>query len=89
MRRLDVLGGGLEPEPHLRVVVDVAKGYFVRSLARDLAEALGTFGHLTALRRTRSGAFTHRRRRLARRGSRVAPRGAPPDRDAPRRARCR
>ncbi len=57
VRRLDVLGGGLEPEPHLRVVAEVAKGYFVRALARDLAEALGTFGHLTALRRTRSGAF--------------------------------
>jgi len=58
VRRLDVVGGGLLPEPHLRVVVEAAKGYFVRSLARDLASALGTLGHLTALRRTRSGAFT-------------------------------
>jgi len=58
VRRIEVLGGGLEPEPHLRVSVDVAKGYFVRSLARDLAAALGTLGHLSALRRTRSGAFT-------------------------------
>ena len=58
VRRLDIVGGGLEPEPHLRVVVEAAKGYFVRSLARDLAEGLGTVGHLTALRRTRSGAFT-------------------------------
>ena len=33
------------------------KGYYVRSLGRDLAEALGTVGHLTALRRTASGAF--------------------------------
>jgi tRNA pseudouridine55 synthase len=38
--------------------VEVAKGYYVRSLARDLAARLGTVGHLTALRRTRSGAFT-------------------------------
>ncbi len=38
--------------------VAVAKGYYVRSLARDLASALGTLGHVTALRRTRSGAFT-------------------------------
>lgn len=37
-----------------------AKGYYVRSLARDLAAALGTVGHVTALRRTRSGAFTLR-----------------------------
>ncbi len=36
----------------------VSKGFYVRSLARDLALALGTRGHLTALRRTRSGAFT-------------------------------
>ncbi|MBX3231614.1 MAG: tRNA pseudouridine(55) synthase TruB [Labilithrix sp.] len=40
------------------VVVEVMKGYYVRSLARDLAAALGTVGHLTALRRIRSGAFT-------------------------------
>jgi tRNA pseudouridine55 synthase len=58
VRRLDVLAGGLDPSPFLRVAVEVAKGYFVRSLARDLAEALGTVGHLTQLRRTRSGAFT-------------------------------
>ena len=58
VRSLDVLGGGLEPHPFLRLAVDVTKGYFVRSLARDLAEALGTAGHLTQLRRTRSGAFT-------------------------------
>jgi len=57
VQQLDILGGGLEPEPHLRVVAHVAKGYFVRALARDLAASLGTFGHLTALRRTRSGAF--------------------------------
>ena len=58
VRRLEVLGGGLDPRPFLRVAVDVTKGYFVRSLARDLADALGTLGHLTQLRRTRSGAFT-------------------------------
>ena len=58
VRRLEVVGGGLDPGPFLRIEVDVTKGYFVRSLARDLAEALGTVGHLTQLRRTRSGAFT-------------------------------
>lgn len=42
------------------LVVDVAcgKGYYVRSLARDLAQALGTVGHLSALRRTELGAFS-------------------------------
>jgi tRNA pseudouridine55 synthase len=34
-----------------------AKGFYVRSLGRDLARALGTRGHLTTLRRTRSGAL--------------------------------
>jgi len=35
-----------------------AKGTYVRSLARDLAEALGTRGHVSLLRRTAVGAFT-------------------------------
>jgi tRNA pseudouridine55 synthase len=43
--------------PTLVVELEVSKGYYVRSLARDLANALGTIGHLTALRRTRSGGF--------------------------------
>jgi tRNA pseudouridine55 synthase len=43
--------------PSLSVTVEAAKGYYVRSLARDLAQGLGTLGHLTALRRTRSGCF--------------------------------
>ena len=37
--------------------VSAAKGFYVRALARDLAYALGTVGHLTALRRVRSGPF--------------------------------
>jgi tRNA pseudouridine55 synthase len=35
--------------------VECGKGFYVRSLARDLAQALGTVGHLSALRRTRNG----------------------------------
>ena len=38
--------------------IDCGKGFYVRALARDLARALGTVGHLCALRRTRSGRFT-------------------------------
>ncbi|MFW6300020.1 MAG: tRNA pseudouridine(55) synthase TruB [Oceanicaulis sp.] len=34
------------------------KGAYVRSLARDLAAALGAEGHVAALRRTRVGSFT-------------------------------
>lgn len=33
----------------------VSKGFYVRSFGRDFAAALGTVGHLTALRRTRVG----------------------------------
>ncbi|MCG7304553.1 tRNA pseudouridine(55) synthase TruB [Pseudoglutamicibacter albus] len=39
------------------VVVDCSSGTYVRALARDLGEALGVGGHLTALRRTRVGGF--------------------------------
>jgi tRNA pseudouridine55 synthase len=37
--------------------VHCAKGFYVRSLGRDLARALGTCGHLTRLRRIASGRF--------------------------------
>ena len=33
------------------------QGTYIRSLAHDLAESLGTHAHLTALRRTRIGDF--------------------------------
>ena len=35
----------------------VSKGTYVRSLARDIARALGTVGHVVMLRRTRAGPF--------------------------------
>jgi len=38
--------------------VDCSAGFYIRSLAHDLGERLGTGGHLTALRRTRTGSFT-------------------------------
>ena len=45
------------PYVDLDVHVDVSSGTYVRALARDLGTALGVGGHLTALRRTRVGAF--------------------------------
>jgi tRNA pseudouridine55 synthase len=36
----------------------VSKGTYIRSLARDIAAALGTVGHISYLRRTRAGPFT-------------------------------
>jgi tRNA pseudouridine55 synthase len=42
----------------IRLRLHCGKGFYVRSLARDLARALGTRGHVKALRRTASGAFS-------------------------------
>ncbi len=52
----------VRPEPALGaldvdVMVTCSSGTYVRALARDLGEALGVGGHLTALRRTRVGCF--------------------------------
>jgi tRNA pseudouridine55 synthase len=42
---------------HADFVVACGKGTYIRSLGRDLARALGTVGHLSALRRTVVGPF--------------------------------
>lgn len=41
----------------LTLSADVSKGTYIRSLARDIAHALGTVGHVSMLRRTRAGPF--------------------------------
>ena len=43
--------------PFLRIRVTCSKGTYVRTLAEDIASALGTVAHLSALRRTRVGVF--------------------------------
>jgi len=43
---------------HAVFEVQSGKGVYMRSLARDLALACGTFGHIAALRRLRVGPFT-------------------------------
>lgn len=40
------------------LVATVSKGTYIRSLARDIAVALGTVGHVTMLRRLKAGPFT-------------------------------
>lgn len=59
--RFDILDvrqvSGDVPVLDLDVRVTVSSGTYVRALARDLGAALGTAGHLTALRRTRVGGF--------------------------------
>jgi tRNA pseudouridine55 synthase len=42
---------------HARFEVDCGKGTYIRALVRDLARELGTAGHISALQRTRCGAF--------------------------------
>src|SRR4030081_2757411 len=44
-------------ESDLRIEVTCSKGTYIRALARDIAKALHTVGHLTALVRTRVGSF--------------------------------
>lgn len=44
-------------EASLRLRVTCSKGTYIRSLARDIGEALGCGAHLAALRRTASGPF--------------------------------
>jgi tRNA pseudouridine55 synthase len=44
-------------DARVELAVRCSPGTYVRALARDLGEALGVGGHLSALRRTRSGSF--------------------------------
>jgi tRNA pseudouridine55 synthase len=69
-----VADGGLRPPPlhhaahgppplqagedQVTLSARVSKGTYIRSLARDLARALGTVGHVSMLRRTKAGPFT-------------------------------
>jgi len=55
IERLELLG---RPDPdHAEFAVACGKGTYIRALGRDLARALGTVGHLSALRRTAAGPF--------------------------------
>ena len=47
----------LLPLPSITLSATVSKGTYIRSLARDIALALGTVGHVTMLRRTKAGPF--------------------------------
>jgi tRNA pseudouridine55 synthase len=52
---IEDVGAGPYPEVRFRVVC--GKGTYIRSLADDIAAALGGSAHLTALRRTRTGSL--------------------------------
>ncbi len=47
----------LELADSVTLIAHVSKGTYIRSLARDIAHALGTVGHVTYLRRIKAGPF--------------------------------
>ncbi len=60
-RRVRIDRLALEDMPdrdHAVFLVECGKGTYIRSLAKDLAQALGTVGHVASLRRLRVGPFT-------------------------------
>jgi tRNA pseudouridine55 synthase len=61
IHRFEVHGVRREPGSEvvdLDVTVECSSGTYIRALARDLGNALGVGGHLTALRRTRVGPYS-------------------------------
>src|SRR5262249_56418540 len=55
IHRLDLVE---TPDPdHAVFEAECGKGAYVRGLARDMGRALGSFGHVAALRRTSVGPF--------------------------------
>lgn len=54
---LSILPGTLQKD-EVALIAHVSKGTYIRSLARDIAYALGTCGHVTYLHRTKAGPFT-------------------------------
>jgi len=56
IHRLDLVG--VPDADHAELEAGCGKGTYVRALARDLGRALGTCGHVAALRRTAVGPFT-------------------------------
>ena len=55
---LQTLGRVEDKEDTFRIRIRCGGGTYIRSLARDIAEALGTKGVMSALKRTQSGIFT-------------------------------
>jgi tRNA pseudouridine55 synthase len=49
--------GGAAGLQSVTLTAHVSKGTYIRSLARDIARAVGSVGHVTMLRRTRAGPF--------------------------------
>lgn len=54
---LELQPAGEGPLASTTLTAHVSKGTYIRSLARDIALAVGSVGHVTMLRRTRAGPF--------------------------------
>ncbi len=54
----DMANDPAQPFDEITLTAHVSKGTYIRSLARDIALALGTVGHVTMLRRVKAGPFT-------------------------------
>ncbi len=57
MKRINVTDNSALRLPHADILVACSKGTYIRALARDIGEALGTGAHLDSLRRLRSGDY--------------------------------
>jgi len=57
LRRDDGEGEAESRLESITLTAHVSKGTYIRSLARDIAHAVGAVGHVTMLRRTRAGPF--------------------------------
>jgi len=57
VERLDPRFRGDDVVEEITLCATVSKGTYIRAVARDIARALGTVGHVTMLRRTRAGPF--------------------------------
>ncbi len=55
---LDIAEAGAGPLDAITLSARVSKGTYIRSLARDIARAVGTVGHVAMLRRTKAGPFS-------------------------------
>jgi len=53
-----LLGPGYNPVDWMTLEARVSKGTYIRSLARDIARALDSVGHVTMLHRSKAGPFT-------------------------------
>ena len=59
IHKLDLaLAGADVAQPAITMVVKCSKGTYIRTLGEDIGAALGCGGHLTRLRRTRTGPFS-------------------------------